>query len=748
MNVITKSVSLPDGRTISLETGALARQADGAVVLTCGDTMLLATAVAKHEINLETDFLPLSVDYMEKFAAAGRFPGGFFKREGRLGEHEILVSRLIDRAIRPLFPDDYHGDTQVMVQMISTDGQEQPDALACLAASAALCVSDIPFPDPVSEVRVARKDGEFIVNPTRDEMENCDLDLLVAATDDSINMVEGEMMEVSEEVMLEALKVAHEYIRILNGLQKDIREAVGKTPREYDKLEFDEAMYNFIKDDVEKEMTAAVHSSLPKQERSETFRTLKERVMEALAAHETFGEDEYLKVKAAGYFKKIQKSIVRSMVLEKSTRLDGRALNEVRPIWGRVGYLTRAHGSAVFTRGETQSLVTVTLGTKLDEQTIDTATHKGSKNFILHYNFPGFSTGEVRFNRGPGRREIGHGNLAERALKPMVPTDLPYTIRVVSDILESNGSSSMASVCGGTMALMDAGIKIQNPVSGIAMGLISGEDGKFAVLSDILGDEDFLGDMDFKVTGTENGLTACQMDIKIRGLSYEIIEQALAQSKEGRMHILNEMLKILPETRDDFSKYAPRFFEMSVPVEAFGSVIGPGGKVIQEIQRLTNTTIALEEQDAKNGTATIAAENAEGIEAAVKQIRALIQQPEVGEVYTSKVKSIMDYGAFVEFLPGKEGLLHISEITHERLKSMEGVFNVGDEVDIKLIGIDSKSGKFRLSRKVLLPRPEGMPEERSNDRGDRGGRHHGRGDRRGGGDRRGDRRGGGDRGRR
>ncbi|RMG26527.1 MAG: polyribonucleotide nucleotidyltransferase [Bacteroidetes bacterium] len=720
MNVITKSIDLPDGRTISIETGAIARQANGAVVLSCGDTMLLATAVAREEINLEMDFLPLSVDYIENFSSAGRFPGGFFKREGRLGEHEILTSRLIDRAIRPLFPDDYHGDTQLMIQLISADAQEQADALACVAASAALCVSDIPFPDPVSEVRVGRKNGEFIINPSRDDMEACDLDLIVAGTDDSINMVEGEMKEVSEEVMLEALKFAHEYIRMFNGLQRELRQAVGKSPREYDKLEFDEAMYQFIENSVGKEMAEIVHAATSKNERSEGFGKLKERVMEELKEHETFAEDEYLGVKASSYFKEIQKKIVRKMVLEESRRLDGRKLDEVRDIWGRVGYLKRAHGSALFTRGETQSLATVTLGTKLDEQTIDTATYRGTKRFLLHYNFPGFSTGEVKFNRGPGRREIGHGNLAERALKIVVPDDLPYTIRIVSNITESNGSSSMASVCSGTLALMDAGIQITKPVSGIAMGLISGEDGKFAVLSDILGDEDFLGDMDFKVTGTRDGLTACQMDIKIRGLSYEIIQQALEQSKAGRLHILDEMLKILPEPREDFSPYAPRFFEMAIPIEAFGSIIGPGGKVIQEIQRQTNTTIALEEIDAKNGTATIASEDAAGIEAAVKQIRALIQQPEVGEVYKAKVKSIMDYGAFVEFLPGKEGLLHISEISYDRLKSMDGVFNVGDEVEIKLIGIDQKSGKFRLSHKALLPKPEGY-EERPNNRGGRGG---------------------------
>ena len=727
MNVIRKSTTLPDGREISIETGALAKQADGAVVLRCGETMLLATVVARKEINPEIDFLPLSVDYMEKFASTGRFPGGFFKRDGRMGEHEILTSRLIDRALRPLFPDDYHGDTQVMVELISSDSKAQPDALACLAASAALCVSDIPFPDPVAEVRVARKNGEFVINPSFDEMEECDLDLMVAATDDSINMVEGEMKEVSEEVMLEALKFAHENIRLLNGLQAELRKEAGKPTREYETLPENEELYKEIKDIIGTGVDEVAKGAYSKEVRSEKLKALKDEVVEKL--QEKYEEEEYFNTYVSLYFKKIQKEIVRSTVVKDKLRLDGRKLDDVRPIWVETGYLPRTHGSAVFTRGETQSLCTVTLGTKLDEQTIDTATFQGSKKFMLQYTFPGFSTGEVKPNRGPARREIGHGNLAERSLKPMVPMDTPYTLRVVSHILESNGSSSMASVCGGTLALMDAGIQIQRPVSGIAMGLITTEDG-FAVLSDILGDEDFLGDMDFKVAGTTEGLTACQMDIKIRGLSYEIIEKALEQSKAGRMHILEEMLKALPEPRAEMSRFAPRFFTMDIPHEFFGTVIGPGGKIIQEIQKTSGATINLEEGEKDMGTATISADNADSIESAVQQIRALIQVPVVGEVYNAKVKSIMDYGAFVEFLPGKEGLLHISEISYERLNSMDGVFSVGDEVQIKLIGVDKKSGKFRLSHKVLLPKPEGYVErEDRRDRGDRGDRRGGNRDR-------------------
>ena len=701
MNVVRKSATLPDGREITLETGLLAKQADGAVVVKCGETMLLATVVARKEINLETDFLPLSVDYLEKFAAAGKFPGGFFKREGKMTEGEVLTSRLIDRAIRPLFPSNYHADTQVMVQMVSTDSSEQPDALACLAASAALSVSDIPFPDPVTEARVARKNGEFVINPSFQDMEECDLDLLVAATNDSINMVEGEMKEVGEDVMLEALKFAHDHIKIMNNLQLELREAAGKETREYDFLEVNQEMYDELKGMIADRIGELTRSASEKQVRSKTLKEIKDEAKEKLS-EKYAEEDEYFGARFAEYFKSIQKNVVRRIVLDERLRLDGRSLDEVRPISCEVSYLPRTHGSAVFTRGETQSLCTVTLGTKLDQQTIDTATYSGSKKFILHYNFPGFSTGGVRPNRGPGRREIGHGNLAERALKGMIPEDSEHTIRVVSHILESNGSSSMASVCGGTLGLMDAGIKIKRPVSGIAMGLITDEEGNFAVLSDILGDEDALGDMDFKVTGTKEGLTACQMDIKVRGLSYEIIAKALEQSKVGRLHILEEMLKTKSEPSKTLSPYAPRFFTMEIPHEFFGSIIGPGGKVIQEIQKTSETTIVLEEGPNNVGKATITSADAKGIEKAFRQIRALTAMPTEGEVYDAKVKSIMPYGAFVEFMPGKEGLLHISEITNRRLNNVEEILKVGDDIKIKLIGVDKKTGKFRLSRKVLL----------------------------------------------
>jgi polyribonucleotide nucleotidyltransferase len=725
MNVIKKSVTLPGSdKEITVETGRLARQADGAVLVRCGDTALLATAVARKEINLELDFLPLSVDYFEKYSSTGKFPGGFFKRDGRMGEGEILTARLIDRALRPLFPADYHGDTQIMVQLYSSDGEEQPDGLAGFAASCALMVSDIPFPDPVAEVRVVRKDGQFIINPLVSEMEGCDLDLIVAATADSIMMVEGEMDEVSEEVMVEALKAAHEACKALNALQEELREAVNKPTRDYEKLELNEAMFNDLESMVADEIESLSRSGSSKEERSERISEIKSEAKEKLEAkYVTEAEEpmEYFGTIFNGYFKKIQKEIVRRLIVKENLRLDGRKLDEVRSIWSEVGYLPRTHGSAVFTRGETQALCVATLGTKLDEQTVDTAMARSSKKFYLHYTFPGFSTGEVKFNRAPARREIGHGNLAERSLKIMLPSedDFPYTIRVESSILESNGSSSMASVCGGALALMDAGVPLKRPVSGIAMGLITTEDG-FAVLSDILGDEDFLGDMDFKVAGTEKGLTACQMDIKIRGLSYEIIVAALEQSKAGRAHILSEMLKTLDAPREEVSRYAPRFYVMEVPIESFGAVIGPGGKVIQEIQRASDTTIVLEEVDSKVGTATISSTNAEGIDIAVQQIKALIAEPEVGDTYTATVKNITNYGAFVEFLPGKEGLLHISEIAYERLPSMDGVFEVGDTVDIKLIGVDPRSGKFRLSRKALLPKPEGY-QERDNNRGGEGG---------------------------
>ncbi len=703
MNIITKSVTLADGRTITLETGKLARQADGCVVLRCGDTMLMATVVARRTINLETDFLPLSVDYFEKYSSSGRFPGGFFKRDGRLGENEILVSRLIDRALRPLFPDDYHADTQVMVQLISSDREEQPDALSCLAASAALFVSDIPFVDAVSEVRVTRKDGKFYINPPYSQMKGCDLDLMVAATNDSIVMVEGEMNEVSEAVMMEALKLAHEAIRPLNKLQEEMKAALGIVTREYDKLPENKELEAEIKALVAEEMYEVARGKMSKQDRSAKVGKAYDSAKAILK--EKYTDLQYFGTYFSQYFKHIQSDIMREVIVKESIRLDGRKTTEVRTIYSEVSFLPRSHGSAVFTRGETQSLCVVTLGTKLDQQTIDTPTFVGSKDFMLQYNFPGFSTGEVKPNRAPARREIGHGNLAERSLKLMIP-ESPYTIRVESNILESNGSSSMASVCGGTLALMDAGIQIKRPVSGIAMGLITMEDGSFAVLSDILGDEDHLGDMDFKTAGTEKGLTACQMDIKIRGLSYEIIETALAQAVAGRMHILNEMMKALDTPRQELSQFAPRFVVLKVPHEVFGAVIGPGGKVIQEIQRSTETTIVLEEGQNGVGTATISSANAAGVEAAVRQIKGIIQMPEIGEIYKGKVKSIQPFGAFVEFLPGKDGLLHISEIAHERIQNVEDVLRLGDEVEVKLVDVDPKSGKFRLSRKALLAMPK------------------------------------------
>ncbi|MBX7242765.1 MAG: polyribonucleotide nucleotidyltransferase [Bacteroidia bacterium] len=702
MNIIQKSLTLPDGRVIQIETGKMARQADGAITLRCGETLLLATVVAKREINLETDFLPLSVDYFEKYSSSGRFPGGFFKRDGRMGENEVLVCRLIDRALRPLFPDNYHADTQIMVQLMSSDREEQPDALGCLAASAALMVSDIPFQDPVSEVRVTRKNGTFYINPGFSQMEGTDLDLMVAATNDSIVMVEGEMVEVSEEVMLEAIKFAHESIKTLNNLQLELRAAVGKATREYAHLEEKPELEAELKALVQEDLYKVARGKMSKQERQEIISKAYDNAKTVLT--EKYGETvEYLSTYIKGSFKHIQSDIVREVVVKEGIRLDGRSTTDVRQIDSEVAFLPRTHGSALFTRGETQSLCAVTLGTKLDQQTIDSATFIGSKTFMLQYNFPGFSTGEVKPNRAPARREIGHGNLAERSLKVMIP-ESPYTIRVESNILESNGSSSMASVCGGTLALMDAGIQIIRPVSGIAMGLITMSDNSFAVLSDILGDEDHLGDMDFKVAGTEKGLTACQMDIKIRGLSYEIIQKALAQSKNGRMHILREMLKAIDKPRSELSPFAPRFFVMSIPHEYFGAVIGPGGKVIQEIQKTTETVIVLEEGPNSVGTATISSSNAKGIEMAVAQIRNIVQIPEIGETYTGKVRSIQAFGAFVEFLPGKDGLVHISEIANEKVDKVENYLKLGDEVNVKLLDIDPKSGKFRLSIKALLPK--------------------------------------------
>lgn len=703
LNVITKTITLADGREITIETGKLAKQADGSVVVRCGGTMLLATVVSAKEAREGVDFMPLSVDYQEKFASAGKIPGGFLKRESRLSDYEILICRLVDRALRPLFPSDYHADTQVMISLISLDKEVLPDCMAALAASAALSVSDIPIEAPISEVRVGRVDGKFVVNPTRSQMESADMDMIIAATEENIMMVEGEMLEASEADMLEAIKVAHEEIKKQCIAQKELTIETGKTEkRTYDhEINDPELKADIAAKLYDGAYAVAAEQNADKKVRSQKFKAVVQEYIDALP------EDSDVNIGLVKkYYHDVEKDAVRNFVLDKNSRLDGRALNEIRPIWSEVDYLPSAHGSAVFTRGETQSLTSVTLGTKLDQQMVDGAVHSGTNKFMLHYNFPAFSTGEARPNRGPGRREVGHGNLAYRALKNMLPKDEDnaYTIRVVSDILESNGSSSMATVCAGTMALMDAGVPVKSAVSGIAMGLIS--DGKrVAVLSDILGDEDHLGDMDFKVTGTKDGITACQMDIKVDGLSYEILSQALEQAKEGRLHIMGEMAKTITETRSDLKPHAPRFHKQVIDKEMIGPLIGPGGKIIQEIQAESETTITIEEKDGK-GHVTIFGDSKEAIDKAKGRVNAIVAQPEVGEVYEGKIKSIMPYGAFVEFIPGKDGLLHISEIRHERVDNTADVLSEGEVVKVKLIGIDPKSGKFKLSRKALLPKPE------------------------------------------
>ncbi|WP_258103403.1 polyribonucleotide nucleotidyltransferase [Marinoscillum sp. MHG1-6] len=703
---ITKVISLSDGREISIETGRLAKQADGSVVVRMGKAMMLATVVSKTEAGEGVDFLPLSVDYQEKFASAGKIPGGFLKREGKLSDYEVLISRLVDRALRPLFPDDYHADTQVVISLISADPEVMPDSLAALAASSALAVSDIPFNGPISEVRVIKINGEFKVNPSPAEVEAAELDLIVAGSATDINMVEGECKEVSEADMLEAIKKAHEEIKLQCAAQAELTVETGKTEkREYNHEPKDEAFEAVIREKCYDACYAIAKEGLAnKKVRGEKFEAVLESFLEGYTEEEKEELDSFLLKK---YFHDVQKDAVRNCVLDTSLRLDGRKLDEVRPIWSEVDYLPSAHGSAVFTRGETQSLSTVTLGSKMDEQMIDGAMFSGYNKFILHYNFPAFSTGEVRPNRGPGRREVGHGNLAMRALKPMIPTeDNPYTIRIVSDILESNGSSSMATVCAGTLSLLDAGINIKAPVSGIAMGMISdSKTGRYAVLSDILGDEDHLGDMDFKVTGTENGVTACQMDIKVDGLSYDVLAEALDQAKRGRLHILGEMNKTISAPRTELKPNAPRLVQINIERDMIGAVIGPGGKVVQEIQRESGATVTIEEVD-KGGVVTVFAANKEALDDAVGRIKAIVAVPEVGEIYSGKVKAIMPFGAFVEILPGKDGLLHISEIKWERLEKMDGVLEVGEEVKVKLVDIDKKTGKYRLSRKVLLPKPE------------------------------------------
>lgn len=705
-NLISKTIDLGGDRTITLETGKLAKQADGSVVVKMGRTMLLATVVSAKDAKEDVDFMPLSVEYREKFASFGRFPGGFLKREARPSDYEILVSRLIDRALRPLFPEDYHADTFVTVNLISADKDVMPDALAGLAASAALSVSDIPFHGPISEVRVARVDGHYMINPTFDELERADIDIMVAATLDNVMMVEGEMDEVSEAEMLEAIKFAHEAIKMQCLAQIELAKEINKEKRVYEHETNDEALRERIKKELYEQVYKAAKNNKGKHERTEAFEQIKTAFTEKLQAEND--QEEVNETHISRYFHEVQKEAVRNLILDEGIRLDGRKTNEIRPIWCEVDYLPAAHGSAVFTRGETQSLTTVTLGTKLDEKVIDQVLVQGTEKFVLHYNFPPFSTGDARPVRGLSRREVGHGNLAYRALKRMVPDgeENPYAIRVVSDILESNGSSSMATVCAGTLSLMDAGVKIKKPVSGIAMGLITdNESGKYAVLSDILGDEDHLGDMDFKVTGTADGITACQMDIKIEGLSYEILTKALDQAKEGRMHILNKMLETIAEPRADYKPHTPRIVQISIPKDMIGAVIGPGGKVIQDIQEKTNSTITITEEGGF-GVVDIFSENQEDIEAALAKIKGIIEVPEAGKEYVGTVKSIMPYGAFVEILPGKEGLLHISEIEWRRLEKVDEVLKEGDEVKVKLLDIDPKNGKLKLSRKVLLPKPE------------------------------------------
>lgn len=699
------------GTELTLETGKLARQADGSIIVRAGGTIVMATAVSAKTAKDGVDFMPLTVDYREKFSAAGRFPGGFLKRESRPSDNEILVCRLIDRALRPLFPDDYHADTQVLVNMLSFDGENLPDSIACLAASAAIAVSDIPFQEPISEVRVARLNGEFVVNPTQTQMADpgMDMEIMVAATANSIVMVEGEMKEVSEADMLAAVKIAHEAIKIQCAAQQELANKIGApAKREYSHETHDEEFRQKVYDACLDKCYEFAKKGTSKQERSEGFAAIKEEFIASLSDEELEAKGQFI----GEYYHDVEKKAMRKMILDDRQRLDGRRLDEIRPIWTEVDYLPFAHGSALFTRGETQSLTTITLGSKKEEQSIDGAIYQGSEKFILHYNFPPFSTGEARPVRGVSRREIGHGNLALRALKAMVPSDEkinPYTIRIVSDILESNGSSSMATVCAGSMALMDAGVKISKPVSGIAMGLVTDDGNKFAVLSDILGDEDHLGDMDFKVTGTKDGVTACQMDIKVGGLSYEIMETALAQSKEGRMHILGEMNKTISQANADYKPHAPRIEVIEIPGDMIGAIIGPGGKIIQEIQAETNTTISIEEVD-KKGIVQIASNNLDGITAALNRIKMIVAVPEVGEVYKGKVKSIQAYGAFVEILPGKDALLHISEIDHSRVNDVKDFLKEGEVIEVKLIGVDEKSGKMKLSRKVLLPKPEGAEQ--------------------------------------
>ena len=752
MNVITKKIELADGRVIEIETGKLAKQADGSAVVKMGGTMILATVCAAKEVKEGTDFMPLTVDYREKYFAAGRYPGGFMKRESKPSDYEILVARLVDRPIRPLWPDDFHLEVFVYLSLISADKDTQPDALAGLAASAALATSDLPFGGPVSEVRVARVNGEFVINPSFSQMADSDLELMVAATEENIMMVEGEMNEVSEHDMLEAIKFAHEEIKRHCRVQKELIAELGTdVKRDYPNDVEDEDLKKAVEAFCYDKCYALAKSAKPKHEREDGFTAIKDEFLATIPEEEL--EEKTPLVER--YYHAVEKEAMRNMVLDEGIRLDGRACNEVRPIWCEVDYLPCAHGSAIFTRGETQSLATVTLGTKMDMKEIDSVLVQGDQQFVLHYNFPPFATGEAKPMRAPGRREIGHGNLAMRALKPVVPLapENPYAVRVVSDILESNGSSSMASVCGGCLALMDAGVKIKKPVAGVAMGLITDAErpnDRYAILTDILGDEDHLGDMDFKVTGTADGITATQMDIKVDGLSYDVLEKALEQARQGRMHIMGEMLKTISEPREDYKPFVPRIIQIRIASEFIGAVIGKGGETIQKIQKETGTTITIDEQPKEGGAqgetegiVDIFGTDKQAMDAALEWIKGICAVPEPGQVYHGRVVSILEFGAFVEILPGKEGLLHVSEIAWNKTENVEDVLKVGDEIDVKLLEIDAKTGKMRLSMRALTEKPEGYVEPKG--RPERGGRGNGngrggergeRGERKGGNDRR------------
>ena len=725
MNVITKTISLPDGRTISIETGKVAKQADGSAVVRMGNTVLLATVCAAKDAVPGTDFMPLQVDYREQYSAAGRFPGGFTKREGKPGDNEILTSRLVDRVLRPLFPSNYHAEVYVNVMLLSADGVDQPDALAGLAASSAMACSDIPFDFYISEVRVARVNGEYVVNPTFEQMKEADMDIMVGATKDNIMMVEGEMDEVTEQDLIQALKVAHDAIKPMCTMQEELAKELGKdVKREYDHEVNDEDLRKQMNDELYQPVYDVTKQALPKQERHDAFDKIVTDFLEKYDAENaerlTAEELEEKHGMAARYYDDVLRDAMRRCILDEGKRLDGRRTDEIRPIWCEVSSLPMPHGSAIFTRGETQSLSTCTLGTKLDEKMVDDVLDKSYMRFLLHYNFPPFSTGEAKAQRGVGRREIGHGHLAWRGLKGQIPADYPYTVRVVSQILESNGSSSMATVCAGTLALMDAGVPLKKPVSGIAMGLIKnpGEE-KYAILSDILGDEDHLGDMDFKTTGTKDGLTATQMDIKCDGLSFEILEKALMQAKAGREHILGKLTETIAEPRPELKPQVPRIVQIEIPKEFIGAVIGPGGKIIQQMQEDTGTTITIDEVDGK-GKVQVSAPDKASIDAALSKIRAIVAVPEVGEIYEGTVRSVMPYGCFVEIMPGKDGLLHISEIDWKRLETVEEAgIKEGDKMQVKLLDIDPKTGKYKLSRRVLMEKPEGYVERERRPRGDR-----------------------------